>query len=107
MPFHHHSFQPVLKSNLNSSERTFYNLSKEITYFPINPLLSPLCLYQSLFYTFLVHYSYGCNICAHDDELWGPSPEQEKGRELISAQGFIQLSHPPVLPHSHQYNKPE
>lgn len=76
MPFHHHSFQPILKSNLNSSEHTFYNLSNEITYFPINPLLSPLCLYQPLFYTFLVHYSYGCNIPAHDDELWGPSPER-------------------------------
>lgn len=76
MPFHHHSFQPVLKSNLNSSEHTFYNLSNEITYFPINPLLSPLCLYQPLFYTFLVHYSYGCNIRTHDDELWGPSPKR-------------------------------
>lgn len=81
MPFHHHSFQPVLKSNLNSSEHMFYNLSNEITYFPINSLLSPLCLYQSLFYTFFVHYSYGCNIRAHDDELWGPSPKRYRRKK--------------------------
>lgn len=46
----------------------------------------------------------------HHDELWGPSTQVMywvMGSELISAKGFIQLSHPPVFLHSHQYNKLE
>lgn len=40
-------------------------------------LFCPGSVFIRLSFTpFLVHYSYGCNIRAHDDELWSPLPER-------------------------------